>query len=431
MTHTVEIESNGSRMTIETGKVAKQADGAVVVRCGGSMVLATCVAAKGAKEAQDFFPLTVEYRERAYAGGRIPGGYFKREGAPVKKETLTSRLIDRPIRTLFPDGFRNEVQVICLAISGDQENDPDILAMNGASAALCLSGIPFDGPIGAVRVGLVDGKMIANPTRGHMALSGLELVIAATEDAVLMVESGANEIPEETMLEAIAFGHAECKRLARAQRELAQRAAKPRWTFDASAGRDAELQTRVKILAASKLAAALATHDKQGRADAVSRVFDEVWVALALDESKRDPVRAAFEAIEAAEVRRLIVEKGLRLDGRKLNEIRPITIEVGYLPRAHGSTLFTRGETQALVSVTLGTKSDEQKIETLEGETWRRFLLHYNFPSFSVGEVRRFGGPSRRDIGHGALAQRAVQAVLPAGAGFPDTDRGLDVRREP
>jgi len=423
MTHTVEIEINGLRMAIETGKVAKQADGAVVVRYGGSMVLATCVAAKGAKEAQDFFPLTVEYRERAYAGGRIPGGYFKREGAPVKKETLTSRLIDRPIRPLFPDGFRNEVQVICLAISGDQENDPDILAMNGASAALCLSGIPFDGPIGAVRVGLVDGKMIANPTTAQQKASGLELVIAATEDAVLMVESGANEIPEETMLEAIAFGHAECKRLARAQRELAQRAAKPRWTFDASAGRDAELQTRVKSLAASKLAAALATHDKQGRADAVNRVFDEVMQSLGVDETKRPAVREAFETVEKAEVRRLIVERGLRVDGRKVNEVRPISIDLAYLPRAHGSSVFTRGETQALVAATLGTKSDEQKIEALEGEHYRHFLFHYNFPSFSVGEVRRFGSPSRRDIGHGALAERAVEAVLPPKEEFPYTIR--------
>ena len=219
-------------MTLETGKVAKQADGAVVVRLGGSMVLATCVAAKGAKESQDFFPLTVEYRERAYAGGRIPGGYFKREGAPVKKETLTSRLIDRPIRPLFPDGFRNEVQVICLTISGDQDNDPDILAMNGASAALCLSGIPFDGPVGAVRVGLVEGKLIANPTTAQKKLSSLELIIAATEDAVLMVEAGASEISEETMLEAIAFGHAECKKLAKAQRDLVQRAGKPRWMIE-------------------------------------------------------------------------------------------------------------------------------------------------------------------------------------------------------
>jgi len=423
MTHTVEVDNNGQRMAIETGKVAKQADGAVVVRLGGSMVLATCVAAKSAKEAQDFFPLTVEYRERAYAGGRIPGGYFKREGAPVKKETLTSRLIDRPIRPLFPEGFRNEVQVICLAISGDQENDPDILAMNGASAALCLSGIPFDGPIGAVRVALVDGKMIANPTTAQKKASSLELVIAATEDAVLMVESGANEISEETMLEAIAFGHAECKRLARAQRELVQRAGKPRWTVDTTAGPDTELKARVKSLAAAKLAAALAIHEKQGRAEAVNRVFDEVVQGLGADETKKAAIREAFEAVEKAEVRRLILERGIRVDGRKVNEIRPISIDLAYLPRAHGSSVFTRGETQALVAVTLGTKSDEQKIESLEGEFYRHFTLHYNFPSFSVGEVRRFGSPSRRDIGHGALAERAVEAMLPPKEEFPYTIR--------
>ncbi len=422
MSHTVEIESNGSRMTLETGKVAKQADGAVVARLGGTMVLATCVAAKSAKESQDFFPLTVEYRERAYAGGRIPGGYFKREGAPVKKETLTSRLIDRPIRPLFPDGFRNEVQVICLTISGDQENDPDILAMNGASAALCLSGIPFDGPVGAVRVGLVEGKLVANPTTSQKKASSLELVIAATEDAVLMVEAGASEISEEVMLEAIAFGHAECKKLARAQRDLVQRAGKPRWTVDAAA-RDAELKARVESLAAPKLAAALATVQKQGRAEAVSRVFDEVMQGLGVDDTKKGAVREAFEAVEKAEVRRLIVEKNLRVDGRKANEIRPISIDMAYLPRAHGSSVFTRGETQALVSATLGTKSDEQKIESIEGDYYRNFMLHYNFPSFSVGEVRRFGSPSRRDIGHGALAERAVEAMLPPKEEFPYTIR--------
>ena len=409
-------------MTLETGKVAKQADGAVVVRLGGSMVLATCVAAKSAKEAQDFFPLTVEYRERAYAGGRIPGGYFKREGAPVKKETLTSRLIDRPIRPLFPDGFRNEVQVICLTISGDQENDPDILAMNGASAALCLSGIPFDGPVGAVRVGLVEGKLIANPTAAQKKASSLELVIAATEDAVLMVEAGASEISEEVLLEAIAFGHAECKKLARAQRDLVQRAGKPRWTLETSA-RDGELKARVQSLAASKLATALAIHEKQSRAEAVGRVFDEVVQSLGVDETKKGAVREAFEAVEKAEVRRLIVERNLRVDGRKANEIRPISIDMAYLPRAHGSSVFTRGETQALVSATLGTKSDEQKIESIEGDFYRNFMLHYNFPSFSVGEVRRFGSPSRRDIGHGALAERAVEAVLPPKEEFPYTIR--------
>ena len=423
MSHTVQTEINGGPFSIETGKVAKQADGAVVVRYGGTMVLATCVTAKTAKEAQDFFPLTVEYRERMYAGGRIPGGYFRREGAPSKKETLTCRLIDRPIRPLFPDGFRNEVQVICLAISADAQNDPDILAMNGASTALTLSGIPFNGPVGAVRVGLVAGQLVANPTKDQQAVSSLDLVIAGTEEAVLMVESGASEVPEETMLQAIAFGHAECRRLARLQVDLAARAGKPRWPFDPNAGRDPELEARVRTLTVPKLAAALATPEKHARAEAVSHVFDEVWGALALDESKRGQARAAFEAIEAAEVRRLIVERGIRVDGRKVNEVRPITIEMAYLPRAHGSTIFTRGETQALVSATLGTKSDEQKIETLEGETWRHFLLHYNFPSFSVGEVRRFGGPSRRDIGHGALAERAVEAMLPAKEDFPYTIR--------
>ncbi len=423
MSHTVQLDINGLAFSIETGKVAKQAEGAVVVRCGGTMVLATCVAARSAKEAQDFFPLTVEYRERMYAGGRIPGGYFKREGAPVKKETLTSRLIDRPIRPLFPDGFRNEVQVICLTISADPQNDPDILAMNGASAALCLSGIPFDGPIGAVRVGFVDGKFVANPTHEQRAASSLELVIAGTEDAILMVESGAKEVPEETMLEAISFGHAECRKFARIQKDLVARAGKPRWAFDPDAGRDRELEQRVRSLGAPKLTAALAVHEKQARADAVGRVFDEVWAALGVDESRKGAVRKAFEALESAEIRRLIVEKGFRVDGRKANEIRPISIELAYLPRAHGSSLFTRGETQALVSATLGTKSDEQKIEALEGEVWRNFLLHYNFPSFSVGEVRRFGGPTRRDVGHGALAERAVEAVLPPKEEFPYTIR--------
>ncbi len=423
MSHTVQLDINGLPFSIETGRVAKQADGAVVMRYGGTMVLATCVAAKSVKEAQDFFPLTVEYRERMYAGGRIPGGYFKREGAPVKKETLTSRLIDRPIRPLFPDGFRNEIQVICLTISADPQNDPDVLAMNGASAALCLSGIPFDGPVGAVRVGFVGGKFVANPTNDQQAVSSLELVIAGTEEAILMIESGAKEVPEETMLEAIAFGHTECRKLARLQKDLAARAAKPRWAFDPAAGRDRDLEARVRSLAGPKVAAAMATHEKQARADAVGRVFDEVWAALGADESKKGTARKAFEEVESAEVRRLIVERGLRVDGRKVNEIRPISIELAYLPRAHGSTVFTRGETQALVAATLGTKSDEQKIEALEGETWRHFMLHYNFPSFSVGEVRRFGGPSRRDIGHGALAERAVEAVLPPKEEFPYTIR--------
>ncbi len=423
MSHSVQTEIHGQPFSIETGKVAKQAEGAVVVRFGNTMVLATVVAAKSAREAQDFFPLTVEYRERAYAGGRIPGGYFKREGAPVKKETLTSRLIDRPIRPLFPDGFRNEVQVICLVISGDTQNDPDVLAINGASAALCLSGIPFSGPVGAVRVGLVDGQFVANPTTAEQETSQLELVVAGTEDGVLMVEAGAKEVSEEKMLEAIAFGHEQCKRLARIQKELAAQAGKPRWAFDPNAGKDLALAARVRELATAKLTAALSVTEKHGRAEAVAHVFDEVWAALGVDDAKKGAVRAAFEEVESAEVRRMIVERGLRVDGRRVNEIRPITIEVGYLPRAHGSSLFTRGETQALVSATLGTKSDEQKIEALEGESYRNFMLHYNFPSFSVGEVRRFGSPSRRDIGHGALAERAVEAVMPPKEEFPYTVR--------
>ena len=423
MSHTVELDINGQPFSLETGKVGKQADGAVMVRYGGTMVLATCVATKTAREGQDFFPLTVEYRERAYAGGRIPGGYFKREGAPVKKEILTSRLIDRPVRPLFPEGFKNEVQVICLVVSGDQENDPDVLAMNGASAALCLSGMPFDGPVGAVRVGQIDGRFVVNPTTEQQKVSTLELVIAGTEEAVLMVEAGAREVAEEIMLDAIAFGHAECKKFARLQKDLVARAAKPRWPFDPNAGKDPELQARVRELAQAKIASALATHEKHARADAINRVFDEVFAGLGSDETKKGAIREAFEEVASAEIRRLIVEQGIRVDGRKVNEIRPIAIEIGYLPRAHGSGLFTRGETQALVAATLGTKSDEQKIEALEGESYRHFMLHYNFPSFSVGEVRRFGSPSRRDIGHGALAERAVEAVLPAKEDFPYTIR--------
>ncbi len=423
MTHSVQLDINGQPLSIETGKVAKQAEGAVIVRQGGTMVLATCVATRTPNEAQDFFPLTVEYRERAYAAGRIPGGYFKREGRPGEQEILTSRLIDRPIRPLFSKGFRNEVQVICLAISADGENKPDVLAMNGASAALCLSGIPFEGPVGAVRVGQLDGRFVANPTVAQQAASALDIVIASTESAVLMVEAGAKEVAEETMLEAIVFGHAECKRLARIQKELMQPAAKPRWAVDVDAGRDRELEARVRQLAAPRLATALGVAEKQVRADAVAAAFEEVCQALGIDESRRAVAREAFEAVEAAEVRRMIVERGVRVDGRKVSEIRPIAIDVPYLPRAHGSAIFTRGETQALVSVTLGTKADEQKIELLEGETWRHFMLHYNFPSFSVGEVRRFGSPGRREIGHGALAERAVAAVLPAKEQFPYTIR--------
>ena len=423
MIHSVQSEINGTVLSIETGKVAKQADGAVVVRCGGTMVLSTVVATKTPMEGRDFLPLTVEYRERAYAGGKIPGGFFKREGRPDEKETLTCRLIDRPVRPLFPKGFRNEIQVINLVISADTEHDPDVLAMVGSSAALSLSGLPFDGPLGAVRVALAGGKLVANPTYAQVAASPLELVIAGTEDAILMVESGGKEISEEQMLEALAFGQEECKRLARMQKELMAKAAKPRWAFDAAAGADPALEARVRDAAAAKVVQALSIHEKQVRAQALEAVFSEICQALGIDEAGRPKAREYFEKVEKAHVRRLIVDKGIRVDGRSVKEIRPIWSEVEYLPRAHGSALFTRGETQALVAATLGTKNDEQKMESFEGDTYRRFMLHYNFPYFSTGEVKRFGTPGRREVGHGALAHRAIEAVLPTKEEFPYTIR--------
>ncbi len=427
--HTVQTKLNGRAISIETGKVAKQADGAVVVRCGGTIVLSTVVATKAPMEGRDFLPLTVEYRERAYAGGKIPGGFFKREGRPDEKETLTCRLIDRPVRPLFPKGFRNEIQVINLVISADDENDPDVLAMIGSSAALCLSGLPFGGPLGAVRVALVEGELVANPTYKQLAASQLEVVIAGTEDAVLMVESGGREISEDQMLEALAFGHEQCKALARIQQDLMGKAAKPRWAFDANAGADPTLQAKVQQVAIPRVAEALAIHQKQARAEAMVAAFEAVWAHLvSVDHVPDEPATKAkareyFEKVEKTEVRRLIVDKGIRVDGRSVKEVRPIWSEIGYLPRAHGSALFTRGETQALVAATLGTKNDEQKMESFEGDSYRHFMLHYNFPSFSTGEVKRFGTPGRREIGHGALAHRAVEAVLPTKEAFPYTIR--------
>jgi polyribonucleotide nucleotidyltransferase len=427
--HSVQTKLNGNAISIETGKVAKQADGAVVVRCGGTMVLSTVVAARTPMEGRDFLPLTVEYREKAYAGGKIPGGFFKREGRPDEKETLTCRLIDRPIRPLFPKGFRNEIQVINLVISADNENDPDVLAMIGTSAALSLSGIPFAGPIGAARVAMVDDKLVVNPTYAQQAAATLEIVMAGTEEAVLMVEAGGREIAEDQMLEALAFGHEQCKQLARIQKELMTQAAKPRWAFDAKAGADPSLQSKVQQVATPRVVEALAIHQKQARAEALSAAFEATWIHLVtVDHVADEPAMKAkayeyFEKVEKAEVRRLIVDKGIRVDGRSVKEVRPIWSEVGYLPRAHGSALFTRGETQALVAATLGTKNDEQKLESFEGDSYRNFMLHYNFPPFSTGEVKRFGTAGRREVGHGALAHRAISAVLPAKDVFPYTIR--------
>jgi polyribonucleotide nucleotidyltransferase len=420
--HSTQIEIGGRRFSLETGRVAKQADGAVLVRYGDTVVLATVVASKSAVEAQDFFPLTVDYRERAYAGGRIPGGFFKREGRPVEKEILTSRLIDRPLRPLFPKGFRNEIQVIALAISADQENDPDILAMNGASAAVAVAGLPFLGPFGAVRIGLIEGRLVINPTLRELEASALDLVVAATEDSVVMVEAGAHEVPEETFVEAIALGHQECRHLVRIQRALAQMAGKPRWEFEAPAP-DVALEDQVRAAAGTRLREVVRVVDKMERAHALSRLAQDVLAAVDPEGLRKVKVRECLDKLEKEEVRRMVLDEGVRIDGRKARETRAITAEVGFLPRAHGSAVFTRGETQALVAATLGTKQDEQKIEALEGESFKPFMLHYNFPSFSVGEVRRFGSPGRREIGHGALAERSVQPVLPPREDFPYTIR--------
>ncbi len=421
--HSTQVEIGGRRLTLETGRVAKQADGSVLVRYGDTVVLATVVASRSAVEGQDFFPLSVDYRERAYAGGRIPGGFFKREGRPAEKEILTSRLIDRPLRPLFPKGFRNEIQLIALAISSDQENDPGILAMNGASAAVLVAGVPFLGPFGAVRIGHIDGHLVVNPPFGDLERSMLDLVVAATEDSVMMVEAGAREVSEDTLVEAIALAHEECRALVRIQRALAQLAGKPRWEFDASAHQDPALEAQVREAARGRVRDVIRIPEKAQRAQGLTKLAQEVIAAVDPDGLRKAKVREYLDKLEKQEVRRMVLEDGVRIDGRKSTETRAISAEVSFLPRTHGSALFTRGETQALVAATLGTKQDEQRVETLEGESTKPFMLHYNFPSFSVGEIRRFGSPGRREIGHGALAERSVLPVLPPREGFPYTLR--------
>src|SRR5262245_40605717 len=421
--HSTQVEIGGRRLTLETGRVAKQADGSVLVRYGDTVVLATVVAARSATEGQDFFPLSVDYRERAYAGGRIPGGFFKREGRPAEKEILTSRLIDRPLRPLFPKGFRNEIQLIALAISADQENDPGVLAMNGASAAVCVAGVPFLGPFGAVRIGLINGRLVVNPVFADLERSTLDLVVAATEDSVVMVEAGAVEVPEDMLVDAIALAREECRGLVRAQRALAQLAGKPRWEHDASAHQDLALEAQVREAGRGRIRDIIRIPEKAQRGQALTKLAQDVLAAVDPDGLRKGKVREYLDKLEKQEVRRMVLEEGIRIDGRKSTETRPISAEVSFLPRTHGSALFTRGETQALVAATLGTKQDEQKIESLEGETTKPFMLHYNFPSFSVGEIRRFGSPGRREIGHGALAERSVAPVLPPREGFPYTLR--------
>ncbi len=423
--HTEEIEWGGRPLKLETGRIARQADGAVMVTYGETTVLATAVAERTPKTGIDFFPLTVNYQEKTYAAGKIPGGFFKREGRPTEKETLVSRLIDRPIRPLFAKGFKCETQVIATVLSHDMENDPDIVAMVAASAALTLSGIPFLGPIGAARVGFVDGEYVLNPTLDEIDDTKLDLVVAGTGEAVLMVESEAHELSEDDMLGAVMFGHKNFQPVLEAIIRLAEKAARePR---DIEIPDNSELVARVKEIAADDLSAAYKIVDKMERRDAVDAAKEKVLAALCPEgaEDAPDPVAVggAFKTLEKEIVRGGILDTGNRIDGRTLTDVRPIVAEVGVVPRAHGTALFTRGETQALVFTTLGTGEDEQFVDALEGTYKERFLLHYNFPPFSVGETGRVGFTGRREVGHGKLAWRAIRPVLPGGDQFPYTIR--------
>ncbi|MFZ2268350.1 MAG: polyribonucleotide nucleotidyltransferase [Azonexus sp.] len=402
------------QITLETGEVARQAGGAVLVSMEETVVLVTVVAAKNAKPGQDFFPLTVDYQEKTYAAGRIPGGFFKREGRPSEKETLTCRLIDRPIRPLFPDGFYNEVQVIATVMSLNPEVDSDIPALLGASAALAISGVPFNGPIGAARVGYIDGQYVLCPTLSQLKTSQLDLVVAGTESAVLMVESEADQLSEEVMLGAVVFGHTEMQKAINAINELVEEAGKPEWDWQAPA-QDEALVAKLNELVAAKLEEAYNITVKQTRSQAVKVIRADAIAALCAGEGAPDEntVGNLFHEIEAAIVRGRILSGAPRIDGRDTRTVRPITMRSGVLPRTHGSALFTRGETQALAVATLGTNRDEQIIDALAGEYRDRFMLHYNMPPYATGECGRVGTPKRREIGHGRLAKRALLAVLP------------------
>ena len=409
------IQYGRHTLTIETGEIARQASGAALVSLDDTVVLVTAVGRKTAAPGQDFFPLTVDYQERTYAAGKIPGGFFKREGRPSEKETLTSRLIDRPIRPLFPEGFYNEVQVVATVMSVNPEVDPDIPAMIGASAALALSGIPFDGPIGAARVGYADGQYILNPTLTELKTSRLNLVVAGTQQAVLMVESEAHELPEDVMLGAVVYGHEQMQAVIDAIHELVEAAGKPLWDW-APAARDEGLVARLTAMAEADTRDAYGIREKQARSQRVDEIRRRVVTALcteAAEPADERTVKNLFSDLEARIVRNQILDGEPRIDGRDTRTVRPISIRTGVLPRAHGSALFTRGETQALVVATLGTARDEQIIDALQGEYTERFMFHYNMPPYATGETGRVGSPKRREIGHGRLAKRALVAVLP------------------
>src|SRR5216110_2040081 len=420
MQHKVTAQIGANQISIETGKIARLADGAVVVTCGDTTVLVSAVSATAVKEGQDYFPLTVDYREKAAAAGKFPGGYFKREGRPTEKETLTSRLIDRPLRPLFPKGYFYDTQIISILLSADGQNDPDILALNGASAALTISDIPFAGPIGAVRVGRIDGQFVANPTHHERAQSDLDLIYVGTENDVIMIEGSANELPEAEFVKALEFAHGFAREMIQAQKDLAARVGKPK--------RDVQLlpvnQEMVDIarqVAGDRLEQVLSTEGKSARAKAIDALRAEVKAAILekFPEADSFAISQAFDFVEKKTFRAGILEKQKRVDGRGYSDLRPITCEVGVLPRAHGSAIFQRGETQALALVTLAPIEEAQNIDAYGGgETSKSFLLHYNFPPFSVGETGRTGGASRREIGQGALAERSLEPVVPSSDNF-------------
>ncbi|MHA1112982.1 MAG: polyribonucleotide nucleotidyltransferase [Alphaproteobacteria bacterium] len=421
--HRKEITWGGRTLVLETGKVARQAGGAVMVHYGETTVLCTAVAQKTPRVGIDFFPLTVNYQEKTFAAGKIPGGFFKREGRPADKETLTSRLIDRPIRPLFAPGFRNETQVICTVLSHDLENDPDMVALVGASAALTLSGIPFFGPIAGCRVGYIEGEYVLNPQLDEMPNSALDLVVAGTEEGVLMVESEAKELSEEVMLGAVVFGHEQMQPVIDAIIELAEGCAKEPWDLPEPAPELAAVSARVKELAEAPLRAAYGETVKQARVEKISAAKSAALATVADEGLDVALAGGAFKGLEKDIVRGAILETGQRIDGRDTETVRPIDCEVGILPRSHGSALFTRGETQALVVTTLGTGQDEQIIDALDGDYREHFMLHYNFPPYSVGEASFLRSPGRREIGHGKLAWRALRPMMPSKEEFPYTIR--------
>ena len=424
MVHTIEIDVAGRTLRLETGRVAKQADGAVWASYGDTVVLATSVAAQTAKPGIDFLPLTVDYQEKTYAAGKIPGGYFKREGRPSEKEVLTSRLIDRPLRPLFPDGYYFETQVIASVLSADKTGSSDVIGITAASAALSISNIPFQGPVAAVKIGRVNGQFIVNPDLETMEHSELHLVVAGTADAVMMVEAGANELSESTMLQALELAHEEIKKIVAKISELAAKVGNKKREVQVTAI-DPELAAQVKAMVAQPIRDAIMIPNKSARQEQLDLVLAQAVEKLK-NPDKADSerhIKIVFHGLEYTEVRNMILEKGSRADGRGPADIRPITCEVGVLPRTHGSALFTRGETQSLAVVTLGTTDDEQRIDALEGEYTRTFMLHYNFPPFSVGEARPLRSPGRREVGHGALAERALKPVVPGKDVFPYTLR--------